>query len=280
MTYDGESYVCSTSHTSGGSFDATKWTKIAAKGADGAGAGDVSGPASAADGKVALFDGTTGKLIKDSGLALSGSNTGDETTATIKSKLSITTLSGSNTGDQTSIVGITGTLSEFNAALTGADFATLAGSETLTNKTLTSPVVNSPTGIVKGDVGLGNVDNTSNATERAATATLTNKRVTMRVSAVSSSGTPTVNTDNCDIATIAALATAITNMSTNQTGTPADGDGLIWRITGTATRAISWGALYEASTVALPTTTSSTDMLTVGFIWNAVTSKWRCVGSC
>jgi hypothetical protein len=30
---------------------------------------------------------------------------------------------------------------------------------TLTNKTLTAPVINSPTGIVKGDVGLGNVDN-------------------------------------------------------------------------------------------------------------------------
>jgi len=32
--------------------------------------------------------------------AISGTNTGDETTATIKSKLSISTLSGSNTGDQ------------------------------------------------------------------------------------------------------------------------------------------------------------------------------------
>lgn len=50
-----------------------------------------------------------------------------------------------------------------------------AASATLTNKTLTAPVINSPTGIVKGDVGLGNVDNTSNATERAASATLTNK---------------------------------------------------------------------------------------------------------
>jgi hypothetical protein len=53
--------------------------------------------------------------------------------------------SGTNTGDQTSIVGITGTLAEFNTALTGADFATLAGSETFTNKTLTSPVINSAT---------------------------------------------------------------------------------------------------------------------------------------
>ena len=53
--------------------------------------------------------------------------------------------------------------------------------QTLANKTLTSPVINTPTGIVKGDVGLGNVDNTSNATERAATATLANKTLTSPV---------------------------------------------------------------------------------------------------
>jgi len=38
--------------------------------------------------------------------------------------------SGTNTGDQTSIVGITGTLAEFNTALTGADFATGGGTVT------------------------------------------------------------------------------------------------------------------------------------------------------
>jgi len=36
---------------------------------------------------------------------------------------------------------VSGTLAEFNTAVTDADFATLAGSETLTNKTLTSPVL-------------------------------------------------------------------------------------------------------------------------------------------
>jgi hypothetical protein len=36
---------------------------------------------------------------------------------------------------------ITGTKAEFNSAMSDADFATIAGSETLTNKTLTSPVV-------------------------------------------------------------------------------------------------------------------------------------------
>lgn len=49
--------------------------------------------------------------------------------------------------------------------------------QTLTNKTLTSPVINTPTGITKSDVGLGNVDNTSDATKNSAIATLTNKTI-------------------------------------------------------------------------------------------------------
>lgn len=43
------------------------------------GTGDVVGPASAVNNNVVFFDGITGKLIKDSGLTLSGSNTGDQT---------------------------------------------------------------------------------------------------------------------------------------------------------------------------------------------------------
>jgi hypothetical protein len=43
------------------------------------------------------------------------------------------TSSGTNTGDQTTIVGITGTLAEFNTSLTGADFATGGGTATGTN---------------------------------------------------------------------------------------------------------------------------------------------------
>jgi hypothetical protein len=55
---------------------------------------------------------------------------------------------------------------------------TETGTATLTNKTLTAPAINSPTGIVKGDVGLGNVDNTSDGTKNSASATLTNKTLT------------------------------------------------------------------------------------------------------
>ena len=46
----------------------------------GGGSGDLVGPASSVDSNVAMFDGVTGKLLKDSGLTLSGSNTGDQTT--------------------------------------------------------------------------------------------------------------------------------------------------------------------------------------------------------
>ncbi len=55
---------------------------------------------------------------------------------------------------------------------TGAVVGT-TNSQTLTNKTLTSPAITTPTGIVKGDVGLGNVDNTSDANKPVSTAQAT-----------------------------------------------------------------------------------------------------------
>jgi hypothetical protein len=68
---------------------------------------------------------------------------------------------------------VTSTLAQLNSAVSDADVASLAGSETLTNKTLTSPVINTPTGITKTDVGLANVDNTTDAGKPVSTATQT-----------------------------------------------------------------------------------------------------------
>lgn len=113
---------------------------------------------------------------------------------------------------------------------------------------------------------------------KATTDTLTNKRVTARVVTTTQSATPTINTDNTDVASITGLAQAITSFTTNLSGTPVAGDTLIIEITDNGTaRAISWGASFEASTVALPTTTVISTLLTVGFRWNSATSKWRCV---
>jgi len=111
----------------------------------------------------------------------------------------------------------------------------------------------------------------------AGTETLTNKRVTPRVSTTTSSATPTINTDNTDQFGLTAQAVDITSFTTNLTGTPTDGQKLWIYIVGTAARAITFGASFEASTVALPTTTVTTARLDVGFVWNSATSKWRCV---
>lgn len=50
--------------------DTAFWQVLAAKGADGTGTGDVVGPSGAVADRIAVFDGTTGKLIKDGGVTI------------------------------------------------------------------------------------------------------------------------------------------------------------------------------------------------------------------
>lgn len=111
----------------------------------------------------------------------------------------------------------------------------------------------------------------------AGTETLTNKRVTRRLTTTNAPGaTPTINTDNLDIANLTGLAAAITSLTTNLSGTPVDGDLLEIRFTDNGTaRAISFGASFSATTVALPTTTVISTMLRALFEWNG--STWACV---
>jgi hypothetical protein len=110
------------------------------------------------------------------------------------------------------------------------------------------------------------------------TTTFTNKRITARVDSTTSSATPTINTDNVDTYELTAQAVNITSFTTNLSGTPTKDQILHIIIKGTGARTISWGSSFEASTVALPTTTVSTDRLDVYFVWNMSTQKWRCGG--
>jgi hypothetical protein len=147
--------------------------------------------------------------------------------------------------------------------------ATLTGTQTLTNKTLTSPSITTPTGIVKGDVGLGNVDNTSDVTKNSATATLTNKTINL--------------TDNTLQATSAQIAAAVTDetgtgalvfansptLVTPNLGTPAS--GVVTNLTGTASININGtvGAT-TASTGAFTTLAASGDVTLSGGTANGV----------
>jgi hypothetical protein len=112
--------------------DATKFLNGAGAWSTPSGAGDVTGPASAVNNNVVFFNGTTGKIIKDSGLALSGSNSGDVSLVNSTNGL---TISGQALTMAVAASGASGTVSATTQTFTGAKtFETqLIGKGTATN---------------------------------------------------------------------------------------------------------------------------------------------------
>lgn len=114
------------------------------------------------------------------------------------------------------------------------------------------------------------------------TQTLTNKRITKRITSITTAANPTINTDNCDVVDITAQGEAIASMTTNLSGTPTNKQLLEFEIKDDGTgRAITWGASYVAGGVALPTTTIASKILTVLFQYSTANAlnKWRCIAS-
>lgn len=105
------------------------WNDVTVTISSGGGSGDVVWPASATDNAIARFDTTTGKLIQNSAATIADTTwditAGKYNTVTISwastpslSVTGTTSVSGTNTGDQTTIVGITGTMAQFDTAVT------------------------------------------------------------------------------------------------------------------------------------------------------------------
>ena len=111
--------------------------------------------------------------------------------------------------------------------------------QTLTNKTLTAPAVTAPTGIVKADVGLGSVDNTSDAAKNAATATLTNKTL-----------------DSPVVTTLATLPPRVTSSGTAPTGTATP--VATYPAAGTTPSAVTFAGSDRCGTVSITTGTGPT----------------------
>lgn len=105
------------------------------------------------------------------------------------------------------------------------------------------------------------------------TQTLTNKRITKRVSTVTDAATITPTGDSSDLYTVTALGQAATIAAPS--GTPTNGQTLVLRFldNGTA-RALTWNSIYAAIGVTLPTTTVLSKYLYVGCIYNSTSSKW------
>lgn len=98
-------------------------------------------------------------------------------------------------------------------------FVTTDQTQTLTNKTLTAPAINSPTGLVKADVGLSAADNTSDATKNSAVVALTNKTIDADQNTIT-------NIENADIKSGANIAHAKMAALTGSRVMATDGAGV------------------------------------------------------
>jgi hypothetical protein len=159
-------------------------------------------------------------------------------------------------------------------------YVTPSSTDTLTNKTLTSPVINTPTGIVKGDVGLGNVDNTSDATKNSASATLTNK--TVEAGTFTNGYTEEVATANTSTAYTIDLAggsvqiLTLTGNCTYTFPTPVAGKSfiLVQKQDATGGRTVTWPASVDWPAATAPTLTS-TALRADKFVFTAIdSSNW------
>jgi hypothetical protein len=234
-----------------------------------AAAGNVGGPASAVDNRVATFNGTTGKLLKDSGVILGN----------VASRNIGTTAGTAAAGDDTRFETVPNDYVT-NAKLANMANATVKGRNTAGTgdpEDVTMGQLKALLALVKSDVGLGNVDNTTDAVKNSATAVLTNKRITARVFSETSNATPTPASDSYDQHNITALAVAANFAA--PTGTPTDGQRLLVRIkdNGTA-RAIAWNAIYRPIGNSIPTTTAPSKTIYVGYMYNSADARWDCTG--
>ena len=181
-------------------------------------------------------------------------------------------------------------LDQTTGAVDTTKVVTLTGTQVLTNKTLTSPVLN--TGIT-GTAITDEDDMVSNSATKvpteqsvkayvdSGTATITNKAIKRRVLSATNYTTNTgtsLNCDNYDMFIVTAQAGDL--LFNNPGGTPTDGQTLWLAVTGTGARALTYGNQYESSAGAtLPTTTVTTARIDIALAWRADTSKWHCVGA-
>lgn len=231
-----------------------------------------------------MVDGTTNKnysateKTKLAGIATGA--TANSTDATLLAR-------ANHTGTQ-----LAATISDFSTA---ADARITAATSTGTGALVraTSPALTTPTGIVKGDVGLGNVDNTSNATERAATRTLTNASMSgsgntftnialgtavIGTLVVGHGGTGVITLTGIVKGTGTSAMVAATSGTDYSAGTSALATGIIKSTTTTGALTIATGAdlptrrlARVSSTSAITSITTSTPTQITGFTSGAVT---------
>lgn len=101
---------------------------------------------------------------------------------------------------------------------------------------------------------------------------------TVRVGTVTSSATPSINTDSYDQFNITAQAVAITSMTSGMSGTPLDGQPLSIRIKDNGVpQSIAWGARWRGVGSILPVVTIPGSTFYIDAVYNAADSIWDVV---
>jgi hypothetical protein len=113
----------------------------------------------------------------------------------------------------------------------------------------------------------------------SSTDTLTNKRIQPRVLSAASATTFAVNADSYDVAEMIMTGVAGTLAVGNPTGTPINGQKLIYKLQTTNVQTYNWGTIFQGSTdLALPGASSgSAKWDFYGFIYNSTAAKWQLI---
>jgi hypothetical protein len=158
-------------------------------------------------------------------------------------------------------LGANGTFLKSNGAAVAPSFATPGGSGDMLAATY------DPANVAEQLVGL------------TAAQTMTNTRMTKRVTTAADATSITPNTDNADITYQANTQAAGTLTINADAGTPTNGQPWLLKIKSTNAQTFSWNADYVGGTNALPTATSGGSNIDYfAFIYDTVDSVWHYTG--
>lgn len=112
----------------------------------------------------------------------------------------------------------------------------------------------------------------------SSTDTLTNKRIQPRVYSTTSTGTLTPDVSTYDTFILTAQAAGLTVAA--PTGTPVQGEKMMFRIKDNGTsRTLTWNAIFRALGVWLPSATTINKTIYIGAIYNSADTKWDVISS-
>lgn len=220
--------------------DTDEWEYVGV-GSSGGGSGDVVGPSSATNNGIAIYDGTTGKTIKNSYLSY------NESTNTLSS----------------SRLGYGALKIEQNSTASPVEIG---------GKLRVGTDGDNDTAEVNTDATWRPIASTSGAQ------TFTNKRINPRVTSTTSASSLTPDILSADQYNYTALAA---NLTINApTGTHVDGNKLLFRIKDNGTsRTLTWNSVFRAIGVTLPTATTVSKTHYIGCVYNAADTKWDVIAA-